>query len=101
MKLMILFLLVMNILGFALMFTDKRRARRGQWRIRERTLFLAAIFGGSLGSILGMWLLHHKTKHRYFVLGMPLILLIQLALGTLLAWWFASHGAAFKTFFKA
>ena len=88
MKLILIFLLVMNILGFGLMLSDKRRARRGDWRIRERTLFLAAIFGGSLGSILGMWLLHHKTKHWYFVLGMPLILLIQLALGALLVWWF-------------
>ena len=76
----------MNILGFALMLSDKRRAKRGQWRIRERTLFLAAVFGGSIGSVLGMWLFHHKTKHRYFVLGLPLILLIQLAVGVLLAW---------------
>ena len=86
MKLILIFLLVMNLLGFVLMYSDKRRARRGQWRIRERDLFLAAIFGGSLGTILGMWLLRHKTKHRYFVLGMPLILLIQLTVGALLAW---------------
>ena len=88
MKLILIFLLLMNVLGFVLMYSDKRRARRGQWRIRERDLFLAAIFGGSLGTILGMWLLHHKTKHWYFVLGMPLILLIQLTIGALLAWRF-------------
>lgn len=86
MELIILFLLFMNILGFVLMFSDKRRARRGDWRIRERTLFLTAVFGGSLGSILGMWLFHHKTKRWYFVLGMPLILFLQLAAGVLLAW---------------
>ena len=86
MELTAVFLLFMNILGFALMYSDKRRARRGDWRIRERTLFLAAIFGGSLGSLLGMWLLHHKTRHWYFVWGMPLILLLQLAAGVLLAW---------------
>ena len=86
MKLIAGFLLFMNILGFALMFSDKRRARRGDWRIRERTLFLAAVFGGSLGSLLGMWLLHHKTRHWYFVWGLPLILLVQLAAGVLLAW---------------
>ena len=86
MKLIALFLVFMNILGFVLMFSDKKRARRGQWRIRERTLFLAAVFGGSLGSLLGMWLFHHKTKHWYFVLGMPLILLLQLAAGVLLVW---------------
>ena len=86
MKLFAIYLLCMNILGFALMSSDKRRAKRGQWRIRERTLFLTAALGGSAGSLLGMWLLHHKTKHRYFVLGMPLILLVQLGLGILLAW---------------
>ena len=94
MKLIAVFLLFMNLLGFALMFSDKRRARRGDWRIRERTLFLAAVFGGSLGSLLGMWLFHHKTKHWYFVWGMPLILLAQLAGGLLLLWRFACHGAA-------
>ena len=84
MKLIPLFLLGMNILGFVLMFSDKRRAARGRWRIRERTLFLVAIFGGSLGSILGMCLFHHKTKHWYFILGMPLIFLIQLVIGLML-----------------
>ena len=86
MKWIAAYLLGMNILGFALMLSDKRRARRGDWRIRERTLFLAAVFGGSLGSLLGMRLLHHKTKHWYFVWGMPLILFFQLASGVLLAW---------------
>ena len=81
MKLIPIYLLVMNILGFALMFSDKRRAARGRWRIQERTLFLAAVFGGSLGCILGMCLFHHKTKHWYFTLGMPLIFLVQLTVG--------------------
>ena len=85
MKLIALFLVFMNILGFVLMFSDKQRARRGDWRIRERTLFLAALFGGSLGSLLGMRLFHHKTKHWYFVWGMPLILFLQLTAGVLLA----------------
>ena len=93
MELIALFLLFMNILGFALMFSDKKRARRGDWRIRERTLFLVAVFGGSLGSILGMRLFHHKTKHWYFVLGMPLILFLQLAAGVLLAWKLGYLGA--------
>ena len=84
MELIPVYLLGMNILGFSLMFSDKRRAARGRWRIPERTLFLAAVFGGSLGSILGMWLFHHKTKHWYFALGMPLILFIQLIVGVML-----------------
>lgn len=69
----------MNLLAFALMGIDKRRARKGRWRIPERTLFLAAFLGGSVGAIAGMWTFHHKTKHWYFVYGMPLILLAQLA----------------------
>ena len=86
MKWIALYLLFMNILGFALMLSDKRRVRRGDWRIRERTLFLAAVFGGSLGSILGMRLFHHKTRHWYFVWGMPMILILQLAAGVLFLW---------------
>ena len=84
MELIPVYLLGMNILGFSLMFSDKRRAARGRWRIPERTLFLVAVFGGSLGSILGMWLFHHKTKHWYFALGMPFILFIQLIVGVML-----------------
>ena len=69
-------------LGLALMGFDKHRARRkGARRVRERTLFLSALLGGSLGACLGMWCFRHKTKHWYFVLGMPLILAAQTALG--------------------
>ena len=72
-----------NIAAFCLMGEDKRRSKHGAWRIRERTLFLPAVLGGSAGAILGMQFFHHKTKHWYFVLGMPLILLIQAALAGL------------------
>ena len=72
------YLAAVNALSFALMGIDKRRARNALRRIPERTLFLAAIVGGSVGAILGMWTFHHKTKHWYFVYGMPLILLTQL-----------------------
>ena len=68
-----------NLLAFALMGIDKRRARKHLRRIPERTLFLSAILGGSVGAIAGMWTFRHKTKHWYFVYGMPLILLAQLA----------------------
>ncbi len=85
-KLLALYLLVVNLAAFALMGMDKRRAKREQWRIPERTLFLAALLGGSAGAILGMRAFHHKTKHLYFRLGMPAILALQLALAAWLAW---------------
>ena len=72
------YLLVMNLIGFSLMGTDKRRARRHVWRISEKTLFLAAILGGSLGAWAGMYVFHHKTKHWYFSVGIPLILAGQM-----------------------
>lgn len=72
------YLLVMNLIGFSLMGADKRRARRHAWRIPEKTLFLAAILGGSLGAWAGMYVFHHKTKHWYFVVGIPLILAGQM-----------------------
>lgn len=75
------YLIIVNLTAFFLMWADKRRAKRaGARRIRERTLFLSALLGGSVGAIAGMWLFHHKTRHWYFVWGMPLILLAQIAL---------------------
>ena len=76
------YLLLVNLWAFGLMAFDKGRARRrGARRIRERTLFLSALLGGGLGACLGMWTFRHKTKHWYFVVGMPLILLAEAALG--------------------
>lgn len=76
----IIYLLVINILGFASMAIDKYKAKHNKWRIPEKTLFIFAIIGGSIGSITGMYTFRHKTKHTYFVIGMPAILIIQLAL---------------------
>lgn len=75
-----LYLAVMNLTGFAMMGIDKRKAVRRLWRIPESTLFVIAIIGGSIGSIIGMRVFHHKTRHWYFVLGMPLILILQILL---------------------
>lgn len=69
--------MIMNILAFCLMEIDKHRARTRQWRIPERVLFGAALLGGSAGAWAGMYLFHHKTRHWYFVVGMPLILAVQ------------------------
>ena len=74
------YLIVLNLLAFLLMGLDKAKARRHRWRIPEKTLFLSAILGGSIGAIAGMQLFRHKTKHASFRIGMPCILLLQLAL---------------------
>ena len=78
------YFIVINIAGFASMGIDKRKAQRSAYRIPEATLFTIAIMGGSIGSIIGMYLFRHKTKHWYFVFGMPIILILQLALLLLL-----------------
>ena len=82
---MLYYLAAINLAAFFLMWLDKRRAkRRGARRIRERTLFLSALLGGSAGAAAGMWIFRHKTKHWYFVWGMPGILILQLVLAWLL-----------------
>ncbi len=78
------YLIVINIAGFASMGIDKSKAKRHAWRIPEATLFSIALLGGSIGSILGMQLFRHKTKHWYFVVGMPVIFFVQLALAIFL-----------------
>lgn len=78
------YLTAVNLIGFALMGFDKWKARKHAWRIPEATLFIVAVIGGSVGSILGMQVFRHKTRHWYFVYGMPAILLLQLALVFLL-----------------
>ena len=78
------YLIPLNLAGFILMGADKRRARKGKWRIPEATLFSVAALGGSIGSIAGMYTFRHKTKHKSFVYGMPAILLAQAVLAFLL-----------------
>ena len=80
----VIYLILMNLIGFGLMGVDKQRARRRDWRIPEKVLFGAALLGGSVGAWAGMYLFHHKTRHWYFVVGMPLILAVQAAL----VWYF-------------
>ncbi|MBQ3255828.1 MAG: DUF1294 domain-containing protein [Oscillospiraceae bacterium] len=75
-----IYLTAINTLLFALMGIDKYKAKRGLWRIPEKTLFLTAILGGSVGGILGMRIFRHKTRHNSFKYGFPAILIAQLAL---------------------
>lgn len=79
-KILIVYLILVNIAGFLSMGIDKHKAKKGQWRIPEKTLFLIAVIGGSIGSMYGMHLFRHKTKHKSFVYGMPAILIVQLLL---------------------
>ena len=76
----LVYLVIVNIVGFVMMGIDKKKAIRGAWRIPEASLFLVALIGGSIGSILGMQTFRHKTKHWYFKYGMPAILILQIAL---------------------
>lgn len=83
-SIMLPYLLLMNIAGILIMKSDKKKAVKHAWRIPEKTLFLVSILGGSIGTWAGMYLFHHKTKHWYFVIGMPLILIIQIIMAAYL-----------------
>ncbi len=74
------YLLIMNLIGFLLMGIDKNKAKKQTWRVSEKALFLASLIGGSLGTLVGMYVFRHKTKHWYFVIFMPLILIIHIVL---------------------
>ena len=76
----VIYLIGINVLTFLIYGIDKWKAKRGKWRIPEDTLIWLAIAGGSIGALLGMNLFRHKTQHRKFTLGVPVILLVQVAL---------------------
>ena len=84
MQFLLLYLLIINALGLILMRIDKKKAQLGRWRIRESTLLTLAALGGSVGTILGMNLFRHKTKHLKFSLGLPVILVLQIMIAVIL-----------------
>ena len=86
-KILVIYLLPVNFLSFILYGIDKKRARKREWRISEKTLIGIAVSGGCVGAILGMHIFHHKTRHWYFRYGLPLILIIQVLLA-----WFLYNG---------
>ena len=75
-----LYIICVNLLGLAYFFIDKQKAKRQSWRTPEATLFSIALFGGSIGCLLGMYLFRHKTHKAAFYIGMPLILGLQIVL---------------------
>ena len=76
----IIYLIIINILGFFIMWLDKRKARKGSWRIPEKTLFIITALGGGIGTIAGMYTFRHKTQKLNFVIGLPLITILEIIL---------------------
>ena len=76
-KSIIIYFIVINIIGLLAMWIDKRRAKRGAWRIPENTLLLFTVLGGGIGTIAGMYIFRHKTKKIKFTIGFPVILILE------------------------
>ena len=79
-KNIIIYLIIINIIAFLAMFIDKKKAKRGRWRIKESTLLFLALIGGSIGEIIGMHVFHHKTQKPKFFIGVPVIIVLQILL---------------------
>ena len=79
-KLIVIFLVTVNVVTFFLYGIDKWKAKHSKWRIPEATLLGLAVIGGSVGALLGMRVWHHKTMHKKFKYGLPLIILLQITL---------------------
>ena len=84
MNIILYYLLAVNIVTFLLYGVDKYKAKKSKWRISEATLLMMAVIGGSIGAWAGMRLWHHKTKHKKFKYGIPVIIIMQIALVTYL-----------------
>lgn len=81
---MLYYLIIVNLIGFMLMYIDKKRAINHSYRISEKSLFLVCLLGGSLGSLIGMYTFRHKTRHNKFVFGVPIILAINILIISIL-----------------
>jgi len=78
------YIIITNIIGFLIMNIDKKRAVNKKWRIKESTLILISLIGGSVGMLFGMKIFHHKTKKKLFSVGVPLILVLQITAAALI-----------------
>lgn len=76
----IIYIIAINLLGLFIMFYDKRKAEKGQWRIKEGTIMLVTLLGGGIGTISGMYIFRHKTKKLKFTVGLPTILITEVVL---------------------
>ena len=81
----IIYLIAINLIGFAVMFIDKYKAKRGKWRIPESTIFLITAIGGGIGTIAGMYKFRHKTKKARFTVGLPFLLILDILI---IIWFF-------------
>ncbi len=76
----IIYFVVINIIGFLIMYIDKQKAKRGAWRIPEKTIFIITVLGGGIGTISGMYAFRHKTQKLQFVVGLPFITILEIVL---------------------
>ena len=79
-KNLIIYLIIINIIAFLAMFIDKKKAEKDKWRIKESTLLILALAGGSIGAIAGMYVFHHKTQKPRFYIGIPIIIVLHILL---------------------
>ena len=83
-KNIVIYLILINFIAFLSMYIDKKKAIKGKWRIKESTLLMLALVGGSIGAIIGMYAFHHKTQKPRFFLGIPIIIVLQILIVILL-----------------
>lgn len=77
-KNILIYLLVINLIGFYMMWSDKRKAKKGKWRIPEQTLFIVTAIGGGIGTIAGMYTFRHKTQKLKFTIGLPALVILEI-----------------------
>lgn len=78
-KLLLIYITLVSVITFIVFGIDKLKAKKSWWRIPESTLMVLAVIGGSIGALLGMYVFHHKTRHKKFTIGIPVILILQIA----------------------
>ena len=77
-KNIIIYFILINIIGFLIMYIDKQKAKKGKWRIPEKTIFIITVLGGGIGTISGMYAFRHKTQKLHFTIGLPTITILEI-----------------------